>query len=260
MFLWNIAVTSLAEVWIEISYACEKSCCGSVTSLAEVWIEISRCDRCHVSHGMSLPLRKCGLKYSRCGYFFRWISHFPCGSVDWNFRWINVLRDIECHFPCGSVDWNFLMLCFLIWIKCHFPCGSVDWNHSIQTAGVLYCRHFPCGSVDWNLWYRNWIVEIQVSLPLRKCGLKYEALSRKLSSDAVTSLAEVWIEIPEAPQHIRIDLRHFPCGSVDWNLKIPLIRHGASCHFPCGSVDWNCSWIRQQKGLRSLPLRKCGLK
>ena len=34
-----------------------------------------------------------------------------------------------------------------------------------------------------------------MSLPLRKCGLKYEALSRKLSSDAVTSLAEVWIEI-----------------------------------------------------------------
>ena len=40
MFLWNIAVTSLAEVWIEIAIKtfCFVKC--KVTSLAEVWIEI----------------------------------------------------------------------------------------------------------------------------------------------------------------------------------------------------------------------------
>ena len=141
------------------------------------------------------------------------------------------------HFPCGSVDWNCILLTLVMTSPRHFPCGSVDWNCFSMMLQMHIFRHFPCGSVDWNLHHKL----------MGAFGF-------------VTSLAEVWIEIPEAPQHIRIDLRHFPCGSVDWNLKIPLIRHGASCHFPCGSVDWNCSWIRQQKGLRSLPLRKCGLK
>ena len=40
MFLWNIAVTSLAEVWIEIVYHGEEMKRIKVTSLAEVWIEI----------------------------------------------------------------------------------------------------------------------------------------------------------------------------------------------------------------------------
>ena len=40
MFLWNIAVTSLAEVWIEILWNRKKLRYGLVTSLAEVWIEI----------------------------------------------------------------------------------------------------------------------------------------------------------------------------------------------------------------------------
>ncbi len=40
MFLWNIAVTSLAEVWIEIEVDLTAIAIPSVTSLAEVWIEI----------------------------------------------------------------------------------------------------------------------------------------------------------------------------------------------------------------------------
>ena len=40
MFLWNIAVTSLAEVWIEIAKQAEANNSREVTSLAEVWIEI----------------------------------------------------------------------------------------------------------------------------------------------------------------------------------------------------------------------------
>ena len=40
MFLWNIAVTSLAEVWIEIWDIVPPIKDDNVTSLAEVWIEI----------------------------------------------------------------------------------------------------------------------------------------------------------------------------------------------------------------------------
>ena len=40
MFLWNIAVTSLVEVWIEIALAHEEWAKYAVTSLVEVWIEI----------------------------------------------------------------------------------------------------------------------------------------------------------------------------------------------------------------------------
>ena len=40
MFLWNIAVTSLAEVWIEMSGVSPLQKPAVVTSLAEVWIEI----------------------------------------------------------------------------------------------------------------------------------------------------------------------------------------------------------------------------
>ena len=40
MFLWNIAVTSLAEVWIEMFFEYSGLDVLAVTSLAEVWIEI----------------------------------------------------------------------------------------------------------------------------------------------------------------------------------------------------------------------------
>ena len=57
-------VTSLAEVWIEIIRRCRNITDWIVTSLAEVWIEIGKSyvDTAFVIP--SLPLRKCGLKYS----------------------------------------------------------------------------------------------------------------------------------------------------------------------------------------------------
>ena len=60
MFLWNIAVTSLAEVWIEIVYSSLGGGKKNVTSLAEVWIE------------MLVALTDDRITY----------RHFPCGSVD----------------------------------------------------------------------------------------------------------------------------------------------------------------------------------
>ena len=61
-------------------------------------------------------------------------------------------------------------------VQCHFPCGSVDWNYDDDVKGhMISFRHFPCGSVDWNVINGN----------------KYKVVE-------VTSLAEVWIEIPIA--------------------------------------------------------------
>ena len=60
--LWSrISVTSLAEVWIEMSEGNYVSKEKYVTSLAEVWIEMLQ--NWQVPETLpSLPLRKCGLK------------------------------------------------------------------------------------------------------------------------------------------------------------------------------------------------------
>ena len=63
MFLWNIAVTSLVEVWIEIYIFKVCKIYKPVTSLVEVWIEIAIKTFCCVKC-KSLPLWKCGLKYT----------------------------------------------------------------------------------------------------------------------------------------------------------------------------------------------------
>ena len=54
-----------------------------------------------------------------------------------------------------------------------------------------------------------------VSLPLRKCGLKFPFILFIVCLANVTSLAEVWIEMLSSKRYIIIVLRHFPCGSVD---------------------------------------------
>ena len=59
---WS-AVTSLAEVWIEICICLPESNTADVTSLAEVWIEIKTVSYL-IRPFSSLPLRKCGLKWS----------------------------------------------------------------------------------------------------------------------------------------------------------------------------------------------------
>ena len=58
-------VTSLAEVWIEMVEIALSFTLTSVTSLAEVWIEIFLVCHRQSRETMSLPLRKCGLKFCR---------------------------------------------------------------------------------------------------------------------------------------------------------------------------------------------------
>ena len=83
MFLWNIAVTSLAEVWIEIPPDKLSTNVNPVTSLAEVWIEIT-------APTAPVFFNSCVTSLAEV-----WIE-------------ITLLRgwrnDERCHFPRGSVD------------------------------------------------------------------------------------------------------------------------------------------------------------
>ena len=188
-------VTSLVEVWIEIS--CFLLCCAVsfVTSLVEVWIEI--------------------LDYFPYNRYH--IGHFPCGSVDWNLLLPLNSAWSFCHFPCGSVDWNLRRLfCFKCGLS-HFPCGSVDWN-IFQSAPSLWIRNvtslvevwieilmsigFPFSYPSLPLWkcgLKSFEPKTAyaplMSLPLWKCGLKLLCQHQIAVQDQVTSLVEVWIEI-----------------------------------------------------------------
>ena len=98
------------------------------------------------------------------------------------------------------------------------------------------------------------------SLPLRKCGLKSYAVEFIKSSRCVTSLAEVWIEIPLIhlfpPIQESLPLRK--CGlklrshlrSVRCFLSLPLRKCGLK--YTDNALVYVLPW--------SLPLRKCGLK
>ena len=77
-------VTSLAEVWIEITRFTQYSLLQSVTSLAEVWIEIVRIQLTKVKTLVTslaevwIEIKDVLMKSKRTA------SHFPCGSVDRN--------------------------------------------------------------------------------------------------------------------------------------------------------------------------------
>ena len=77
-----------------------------------------------------------------------------------------------------------------------------------------------------------------LSLPLRKCGLKYMKHFNAPTNCCVTSLAEVWIEICLRVTTVFHDYTVTSLAEV-WieifaNGKIHVFANG---HFPCGSVD-----------------------
>ena len=165
-------VTSLAEVWIEISTLGDKVRLSVVTSLAEVWIEISSSFTSSVIPECHFPCGSVDWNVHGLRRYHRVQGHFPCGSVDWNIATAPRTRPRTGHFPCGSVDWNTIgtravtngVVTSLaeVWIEMypvydvitvnvrHFPCGSVDWNYRLVPVQSPYTGHFPCGSVDWN--------------------------------------------------------------------------------------------------------------
>ena len=82
MFLWNIAVTSLVEVWIEIQEHSTQGKMLEVTSLVEVWIEIySRINRLISATVTSLVEVWIEIIISGNSVVIH-SRHFPCGSVD----------------------------------------------------------------------------------------------------------------------------------------------------------------------------------
>ena len=97
-------VTSLAEVWIEIIRRCRNITDWIVTSLAEVWIEIGKSyvDTAFVIP--SLPLRKCGLKYSCPLPPVSCLWSLPLRKCGLKYKINKISQYIGCHFPCGSVD------------------------------------------------------------------------------------------------------------------------------------------------------------
>ena len=108
-------------------------------------------DRCFCGILQSLPLRKCGLKYNHSEILIMLLSHFPCGSVDWNMG-----RTAAFSVRTQSLPLRKCGLKYEIY-RCCYP-----------TSG-----HFPCGSVDWNYQAMQEYYGLDTSLPLRKCGLKY---------------------------------------------------------------------------------------
>ncbi len=74
-------VTPCAGVWIEINVSKRVAISGSVTPCAGVWIEIQK-RKNDYDLRWSLPVRECGLKYSRWTFTTTQKSHSLCGSVD----------------------------------------------------------------------------------------------------------------------------------------------------------------------------------
>ena len=145
------------------------------------------------------------------------LGHFPCGSVDWNVTlntqpsnstvtslaevWIEIsthsrLLETDCVTSLAEVwiemDSLYKSPCSR---KSHFPCGSVDWNAQCDALGFFPSGSLPLRKCGLKYHYYNQLTWYFLSLPLRKCGLKYQKALLVLTL-----------------------LRHFPCGSVDWNV------------------------------------------
>ena len=234
----NIAVTSLAEVWIEtISWQPDTMQdpghfpCGSVD-----WNKIKSVN--DDGTFMSLPLRKCGLKL-----------HFSMPD-----------EGPLSHFPCGSVDWNSFLLCFEtillvtslaeVWIEtCSQYCLNERlWSLPLRKCGlkqsvcrVIYKTVYVTSLAE--VWIETgaWSDCCHCSTVTSLAEVWIETCRNRLLTGAcaVTSLAEVWIEtvIPSLRRRLRSSLPLRKCGLKQFCRSAEKQRLG---HFPCGSVDWNC--------------------
>ena len=104
-----------------------------VTSLAEVWIEICRYLFLIIPH-LSLPLRKCGLK---------WLS-------------LSGNRLLFCHFPCGSVDWNI----------CEVGVGVGVWVTSLAEVWIEILSRSTYGNPRSKCYHHKYYKDLLKSLDL----------------------------------------------------------------------------------------------
>ena len=198
----------------------------------------------------SLPLRKCGLKSCIC-----WPISVP-----------------SCHFPCGSVDWNMAFCASSDLTNRSLPLRKCGLKSEAVLKVAGYKESLPlrkCGLkfVAMSLYYMT-----KSSLPLRKCGLKSLILCTFRACSRSLPLRKCGLKCWSAAWSVSL-LRHFPCGSVDWNTVLPsmatmqevtslaevwieicnenpliLVTRG---HFPCGSVDWNHGRLPESTASRS---------
>ena len=122
--------------------------------------------------------------------------------------------------------------------KCGLKCLSFDkmtypqWSLPLRKCGLKFGKIIPCSLSVVSLplrkcglkFYKKYSVHVHnASLPLRKCGLKSICPFIHTAQPIVTSLAEVWIEIPTAP----------PSSSGSWSL--PLRKCGLKS-YTCGCI------------------------
>ena len=110
-------------------------------------------------------------------------------------------------------------------------CGILQ-SLPLRKCGLKFGKIIPCSLSVVSLplrkcglkFYKKYSVHVHnASLPLRKCGLKSICPFIHTAQPIVTSLAEVWIEIPTAP----------PSSSGSWSL--PLRKCGLKS-YTCGCI------------------------
>ena len=159
------------------------------------------CDYPYLSVYVSLPTRKCGLKWDPIGYLtVGALGHFLHGSEDWNDNILPGLYTMYSSLPtrkCGL----------------KFRGGRYRWRWGRVTSYT-------------EVWIE--IIDLPVmlfravlSLPTRKCGLKWCAGAILSYPFCVTSYTEVWIEIHSITVIPLLVSGHFLHGSVDWNSILP---------------------------------------
>ena len=149
-------------------------CTFAVTSYAEVWIEIPIMMNSAVT-SKSPPTRRCGLKSTYASALYIIESHLLRGGVDWNAL---SLKEEKLAGQVTSYAEVWIEIIFLTFTKsfrrCHLLRGGVDWNSgeskiSIDTAWSPPTRR--CGlKLPKLLLFGN----PARSPPTRRCGLKYE--------------------------------------------------------------------------------------
>ena len=210
---------------------------------------------------LSLPLRKCGLKFSDKPLSFSPVLSLPLRKCGLKCMCHNHIHSIFSSLPlrkcglkwCGDgawAVWNRVTSLAEVWIEMTM----------LQLARSGLKSHFPCGSVDWNHLCKEDYQEIKQSLPLRKCGLKFDGKILKmlpgqslpLRKCGLKSLSYVW----ELYAGVSLPLRKCGLKSSRTELlrQVGLVTSLAEVWIEIYMKEklWSTPW--------SLPLRKCGLK
>ena len=185
------------------------------------------------------------------------------------------------HFPCGSVDWNSFLLCFEtillvtslaeVWIEtCSQYCLNERlWSLPLRKCGlkqsvcrVIYKTVYVTSLAE--VWIETgaWSDCCHCSTVTSLAEVWIETCRNRLLTGAcaVTSLAEVWIETRYILTNVwfvqSLPLRK--CGLKQENSKEKMMNKASLPLRKCGLKHTTGATLLAQ--FLSLPLRKCGLK